>query len=461
MTKLFSGLALRQHNPQFLPRLGASDDVVDLLSQDLVKVPATIYRVNELDLPLTSTFAKEFFSSQIAMFAGSESSPVTGISANSIITNASAQPFLLRCVAPYVSVEALGFSANGEAFPIPNAKIDTPAFDGVVPIAGQGQTQLLQAWLEWGVPTWKAVKELFQAYRLQMPLGNTFILFDELVADVGTTDSHNPWSGYGTSQAALPEYVAHVNKRQRDLGNAAEPQSIFLPATVQNIAPFPATPVLAGVPTPLVNAAWGGPCMKGLFGGCYPSRGILFPPAWPIYLNYIRDQGDSIYHDALITAVTNNPGFTYDANLNGTIAGATISGFAEFVKFVGGKLRVGATLRGANLTPRAVIEWYAMMSGMYGSVYSTTMTRDWMDNLPVGGVLGLGEGERVTGLKRSDLLARLARARQPRAGQVSRTFDVLSHLAGAPGIDDKEVEATRMAPKDSALRARGRCSFTG
>jgi len=320
-----------------------SDEVDACMQADLVKTYRTIFALREFDLPFTQLGFDAVFGPKIAFFAGDTSQRDKGISSNTTLTNAVDMPFLVRCISIYISVEPIGFTAAGEAIAAPASPgTAVPYFDGILtkpaplgsPVVTGVQNGISQpAWLEWGIPTWKAAHAFMQAYRLQMLLGGRLELFNELNADVGNLDSHSPWIGFSNSLSELPQYVAHVNKRQHDLqGGSSAPATIFLPATAQQvILPGDTTPTNIGVPTPLVQASWGGPMQKGLFCGCYPVRGILLVPGMPINLNMIRDDGDSIYFAALNDALVQATNVVYDANFSGNVTdGALVIASTKF-----------------------------------------------------------------------------------------------------------------------------------
>lgn len=360
----------------------ACDDLGQCMQADLVKVPKTVFSLRERLLPLTDTQFDAEFGPEINFFAGSASQRALGVSSNTTLTNAVDVPFLIRCISVFISVEPLGFTASGAAIAAPSTPVFTPYFDGVltgIPAAQADVPGMMPqpAWLEWGQGTWKAAHAFMQAYRMTMVLGGRLELFNELNADVGNLDSHSPWEGFSNSLSNLPAYVRQVNDKARADGRS----SIFLPATAQQVtipaqAPFQA---LIGVPAPLVQASWGGPQQKGLFCGCYPVRGLLLVPGAPINLNMVRDKGDSIYFAALRDALTVKSGLTYDANLTATLALqtaagpppvlTTISNNSAFQEFKGGKLRIGISMRGFELTPRAAIQWYGMYSNSFGLMY--------------------------------------------------------------------------------------------
>jgi hypothetical protein len=417
-----------------------SNDVFACLNDDITKVPASLWSIRRRQLPLSAVQAKKDFSQLIQFFAGSTQNDDGDDGQNTVITNAPMLPFLLRCVQPFVAMDPVGFTVNGEAIAAPDLApgIATPYFDGIVhgavpPPGGPGPSGI-PAFLEWGIATQKAAYNYLASYRFQMPLSGVFMLFDELGQDIGTTDSHNPWEGFSNSMSAVPEYVREVNDNCRTIG---DPRT-FIPATGQNLAAPGETAVLDGVPTPLVPSSYGGLISDGIFHGAYPAPGLLLLPGTPIYLNAMRDQSASIYHNALMKSVQNSATFTYDQGLLGSVGSvAAPSGYAQFVKFVGGKLSTGVTLRGANLTPFAVIVWYASLSGMFRNHYNITATRDIINNL-AGSVSGLEDkmgGKPITEVKKSSLLRALAGMSDPSSMQ----YEVLGRLAGAPDIDKVEA----------------------
>jgi hypothetical protein len=366
------------------------DDLSCALDSDLVKTYRTYYAIQEFDLPLTEAAFGAFFSNVINVFGGDPDARAVGVCSNTVISNSVDIPFLVRAIAVYVAVEAFGFTAAGGEF---GASPFVPAYDGILeiisgtpvtptspPAAASAPTfaQTSPAWLEWGIPTWKAAHSFMQAYRVRMLLGGRLELFNELAADIGNMDSHSPWQGFSDSLVAIPEYVAHVNAN----GAANGRTTSFLPATAQT-AVLPgdtaALPHVIGVPTPLVPGSWGGPIQEGLFCGAYPTRGLLLLPSMPINIAFVRDNCDVIYYNALHDALVDNPAVTYAAAFGSSSVAALGSGpvpvpsapvaSALFSKRVGGKMRIGLTLRGFELSPRCCLEWYGTYGGTYTSAY--------------------------------------------------------------------------------------------
>lgn len=356
------------------------DSLDQALQEDLTKTYRTTFSMREFALPLTKAEFDGFFRPQINLFAGDDVARASGVSRNTTTTNAVDMPFLVRCIAVYIAVEPLGFTAAGGAFAPPAAGTDVPAFDGILRItagSGVGQQAVAPAyatqdlaWLEWGLPTWKAAHAFMQAYRLTMRLGNRLELFNELCADVGNLDSHSEWEGFSNSLSELPQYVESVNERA--ITNAKG--VIFLPPTAQAVASLPGVnnPVVIGVPTPLIPASWGGPKMEGLFCGCYPVRGILLVPGMPINLLFVRDESDVLYYDKLETALVDSANIKYAANYTDNVVtgGGAIVAKGTFQEFKGGTMRVGVVMRGFELTPRAAIQWYGTYGGSFGQLYN-------------------------------------------------------------------------------------------
>jgi hypothetical protein len=363
-----------------------SDDVDAALQADLVKTYRTTFSMKEFDLPLTLKEFENFFGPVINLFAGDANQRAVGVSTNTTLTNAVDMPFLVRCIAIYIAVEPLGFTAAGAGVPQPDPSTPIPAFDGIQIITGSLIAPVFNkltgvngnhAWLEWGQCTWKGAHAFMQSYRLRMLLGGRLELFNELCADVGNLDSHSQWEGFSNSLSELPAYVAHVNAIYTEKNFS----QVFIPATAQVVQQPPGGTTLSviGVPTPLVPASWGGPKQEGLFCGCYPTRGILLVPGMPINLSFVQDDGDSLYFDALRDALTSGgPGdvkYAADFNCNVTTFDAqgvnpSVVDNACFTEFKGGKLRLGIVMRGFELTPRAAVQWYGTYGGSFGQLYA-------------------------------------------------------------------------------------------
>lgn len=370
------------------------DNIQGCLSADLVKTYKTIFSLREFRLPFTTAEFLAFFGPKINFFASDGSNRDTGVSSNTVITNAVDMPFLVRCITVYLTVEALGFTAVGAAIAAPTTP-DTavPFFDGIQIANAQGVLGIAQpAWLEWGLCTWKAAHALMQAYRLVMLLGGRLELFSELGADVGSVDSHSQWVGFSSSFSELPQYVSRVNARQAEIGRTTR----FLPPTGQTVALIgaPTVPVQIGVPTPTVPASWGGPKMDGMFcGGCYPVRGILFVPGMPINLNLVRDDGDTAYYEQLQLALTQADNVRYDANWGASVVfnGNAIAS-VNFTEYKGGNFRLGIAMRGFELTPRAAVEWYGTYGGSFGQTYQVAAMQSDLQRYQIAMAIGPSGG---------------------------------------------------------------------
>ena len=86
----------------------------------------------------------------------------------------------------------------------------------------------------------------------------------------------------------------------------------------------------------------------------------------------VRDNGDSIYFAALEDALTVKTGLKYDSVFTETIQApgpVVVATNFSFEEFKGGKLRIGISMRGFELTPRAAIQWYGTYSQSFGLFY--------------------------------------------------------------------------------------------
>ena len=389
-------------------RFGVSqptDDLDAALQCDLVKVPKVVFAIREYALPLTADQLDADFSDEINFFSDNSSNKRLGVSGNTLFTNAVELPFLARCISVYFAVEPFAFAISGASHVVVDPQT-TPAFDGIVrstPVAGTGMLATDRpAALEWGYPTWRAAHAFMQAYRMQLLLGGKLELFNELAADVGCLDSHSPWEGFSSGLIASDQYVRIVNDRYTgsvaDGGLAGD--RLFLPPTVQDASPLGAlTHDYFGVPAGLAPAAWGGPCMDGLFGGCYPTRGLFYVPGMPINIKFIRDGGDTLYHESLLHELGSQvTAQTFASSL--TEALTTGNGWGSRALFKGGTFRVGIAMRGFELTPRAALLWYARFGNSYGmSYYGNSAVNACISNMAA--VSGLSSLQGVSDVQRT------------------------------------------------------------
>lgn len=453
-------------SPAVQARFGVSqptDDLDAALQCDLVKVPKVVFAIREYQLPLTDAQLDEDFSDEINFFSDNSSNRRTGVSGNTLFTNAVELPFLARCISVYFAVEPFAFAISGSSHVVVAGGETTPAFDGIVrstPIAGTGMLATDRpAALEWGYPTWRAAHAFMQAYRMQLLLGGKLELFNELAADVGCLDSHSPWEGFSSGLIASDQYVRIVNDRYTNTvanGGLASDR-LFLPPTVQDVAPLGATdPDYLGVPAGLAPAAWGGPCMDGLFGGCYPTRGLFYVPGMPINIKFIRDGGDTLYHDALLHELGDQvTATTFAASL--TEALHLGNGWGSRALFKGGVFRVGIAMRGFELTPRAALLWYARFGNSYGmSYYGNSAVNACISNMAavsgLSSLQGIGDVQRVLSgggdaEKRAGLIAGLEEEETSRQVYTQIMAAQLGIARGA-GSHPNSI-ARRMAPHPS------------
>lgn len=274
---------------------------------------------------------------------------------------------MLMNVGAVVVPDAKVFSINGARVAAPAAVgTSVPQFDGTIPATGLlSSGQVLDATaryaqLDWGHSTWQASWAFLNAYRMTMILTGKFVLFDELAAHIGACVSAETWGGLGSPNISAASYIRSVNDRQAAL-NTATTGPRFVPQTI--IAGN--TPVAA--PPPLAPVAYGGPQMDGIFGGWYPTNGILLYPTMPIQINFVRQDNETLYYNRMISNLGQGAEITWDANWSDilTPTGGAATGFSSSFPFKGGILKTGVLMRGCVLAPTACLDWYSRSGYMY------------------------------------------------------------------------------------------------
>ncbi len=352
--------------------LGQVQDLSAVAQMQFDQIPTGHFSISEYALPLSTAEMLEF-GAEINPLNITATTQSSGKASDFIQPMTSPDWFLLLSIGVVVVPDAKVFALNGAAVTAPAAAATVvPQFDGVIPPTGvvtNGAGGVVTrdaasryAQLNWGHDSWQAAWAFLHAYRMQMILTGKFMLFDELAAHVGACVAAEEWNGLGNPNLGAARYVRKVNDRATTLGNAKR----FIPQTSQDNG----AGVQVGAPPPLVPVGYGGPKMSGIFGGWYPTQGILLYPGMPLQVRFQRTEGDTLYHSRMTESLASESEVTWDANysdvLAPTAAGAA-TGFSSAFPFKGGLFKVGIIMRGISMAPRACVDWYKGAGSLYGT----------------------------------------------------------------------------------------------
>jgi hypothetical protein len=332
------------------------------------QIPTGHFSLAEYELPL-STAELSGFGAQINPLETTSTSQQIGRTSDFLNPMTAPDWFLLLSVGVVVVPDVKAFAINGASVAAPAASNTTvPQFDGTIPatglingVNGNANTRdatARYAQLNWGHDSMQAAWAFLHAYRMQMILTGKFVLFDELAAHVGACVGAETWEGFGNPNLGAARYVRRVNDRMAALGSTRR----FIPqTTIAGDTPL-------GAPAPLVPAAYGGPGLDGIFGGWYPTQGILLYPGMPIQIRFTRTDNDVVYYNRLIDSLKLEDEITWDANFSDVVtptAPATATGFSSSVPFKGGLFKLGVIMRGLSLAPKPCVDWYRMAGQIY------------------------------------------------------------------------------------------------
>jgi hypothetical protein len=200
----------------------------------------------------------------------------------------------------------------------------------------------------------QAAWAFLNAYDFSLLLQGQFELFRELSAHVGACVSGEPCNGFGQNNISAMPYIRQVNDTLAANGSSRRFQQQNSTAGAQTNTP--AQP-------PVVPVSYGGMEMSGIFGGWYPTCGVLFYPGMPIQAKFTRTQNDVAYHQRLVQSLSNPGVLTPSADVTELVAGNVGYGAAEIFK--GGTLKIGIVMRGYTLAPAAVLQAYKNMMNQF------------------------------------------------------------------------------------------------
>lgn len=369
-------------NNNFSNALGQVQSMETVQAMPFDQIPTGHFSVSEYSLPLSAAQLTDF-GAQINPLNVVNSDVQIGKSSDFIQPMTAPDWFLLLSIGVVVVPDCKVFSMNGAAVTPPtSANTTVPQFDGTIPptglisgVDGNANTRdaaARAAQLNWGHDTWQAAWSFLHAYRMQMILTGKFVLFDELCAHIGACVSAEEWEGLGNPNLGAARYVKRVNDRATEL----QKNKRFIPQTTTFAADGT---TLVGAPPPLVPAGYGGPKMGGIFGGWYPTQGILLYPGMPLQIRFQRTDNDVVYYNRMIDSLSDEPEITWDANYSDVVtptAPATAVGFSSAFPFKGGLFKLGIIMRGLSLAPTACVDWYKMAGHIYNpeaarAVYAT------------------------------------------------------------------------------------------
>lgn len=333
--------------------LGEVRDLSVCNEADIALIPTGHFSFSEYSLPLTTT-QMEDFSGDINPLNITTSMNAQGKASDLITSLQSPDWFLLMRVGVVVVPEPKQFSLNGADIAAPGSGSAVPEFTGFVPAAGiGGDATARPATLVWGHDSLQAAYCFLNAYRLEFLLNGKFQLFDELSAHIGACVSGENAEGFGQSLLGAAPYVRSVNDHAR----ARAAGRTFIPQTVT--AGTPNTPAQP----PIVPVSYGGLNMAGIFGGWYPTNGVLLYPGMPIQARFVQQSGDPYYYPRLLRHLRDEGAVQYDVNFTGVVTGI---GFAQSVMWKGGLFKVGLLLSGYSIAPYACVQAYKHMGSMLG-----------------------------------------------------------------------------------------------
>ncbi len=346
--------------------LGLVENLSDLSSTPMDCIPAGHFSLAEYSVPLSAAELLDF-GPTINPLNTTNSSSREGRTSTLIQPMTFPDWYLMMSVGVVVVPDAKAFAINGASVAAPAASSTVPQFDGTIPATGllsnggELDTTARYGQLSWGHCTMQAAWSFLHAYRMQMILTGKFLLFDELCAHIGACVSAEEWTGTGNPNIDVSRYIRSVNDRQALL-NSPTTGTRFIPQTI--IAGD--TPV--GAPPPLAPVGYFGPKMDGIFGGWYPTRGLLMYPGMPFQNFFIRQDNEHLYYDRMASNLGIEAEITWDKNFTDVVtpsAGPAARGFSSAVPFKGGLFKLGVLYRGCSLAPKPCVDWYRMSGHIY------------------------------------------------------------------------------------------------
>jgi hypothetical protein len=342
--------------------IGLADDVEDAMAMKIALLPSLLVATQTNKLPLTPDEIKARFGQVVSYLDGTQGiQQSTGITGSGFISGASpVAPFLVRALAVVGVCEPFSFALRGAGLVARDPSTATPAFNGVVPLAGLGSANDRPASFEFGAATARAFADFLNSYQFRYTLNGRFLLVNERASDIGVVDTHQSICGFGTGQIPASPWIRLAN----DDRLKAVTGRIFIPQTVDANG--------AAVAEPIVDVQLQQLCAPGIFGGSsYPVMPHVLFPGQQYSFTFERQINEEAYHDRLVQDLGNQGVQSYASDLLETIAGGPSPGYAASIALKYGLLRIGIMVRGYELTPWACIQWWFRYGRPYMSMYGT------------------------------------------------------------------------------------------
>lgn len=341
--------------------LGDMDQLKDM---DWSAIPTGHYSTSAYKFPLTAAQIAGF-GAEINPFSITTTTASQNQSTDMIQSLQVPDWFICLAIGVVLVPDVKHFTVQGEARNANPNPVPQPEFTGFVPA---NQTGERPAQLVWGHDSLQAAWAFLHAYNLSLLLQGKFELFKELSAHIGACIAGEPLDGFGQSNIAAMPYIRDVNDRLTENGSTRR----FQQQTV--IAGNPNTPAQP----PMVPVTYGGMHMHGIFGGWYPTKGILMYPGMPIQARFTRTENDTFYHQRLTQAL-GNTGFLLPSPDVTEAVGAVGYGGSEIFK--GGLFKVGLVMRGFSLAPTACVQAYMNMAALFGEAARRQMYQSVVSQL--------------------------------------------------------------------------------
>ena len=351
---------------------GMMDNIMDAVESDFAAVPAALFGVQEVILPISPASELTIFGESTNFF----SNGVNGVQAadgyvTSMLSTTSVPfPYYLRGVGNVVTCDVMGWSITGAIAKTPTTATAVPAFDGVVPAGGFPADAISRpAQLTYGSPTWLAAQAFLMSRQVSFILNNRYTILLELAADIGAVEANVNALGFGLSNVDVLKYIRQVNDRLDAIGVGYD----FIPPNNDG-APTP-TPV----PPPTAPAAYGSISLPGVYKkpGRFEMEGVVVVPGQPIQIQFTRLANETQYQARLLEQTGIQDEVTVAANYTNGIAG--VPGFSSVVPVNGGFMRFGSLLYGWQLTDAAVMDYLVKMGSQFpADFYRSTGAHEFL-----------------------------------------------------------------------------------
>lgn len=293
-------------------------------------------------LPLTTAEFDGLFSGDIQLFSNQPTDSDKTFSPN-VATGQTVNSFFFAVGLGVIAVsDSLGFAVQGASVPLDalNTEGKAVCFEGCVE---GNEAGISNAVLDWGHPAWDAIAHFFQGYTLQMTLGGRMIIADEPISEIGMISEAAEFQGLGTANISAMPYINAVNKVLKDKGYGVA----FIPQNAAGSA-------CAQPPTPSVQ--WSHPKVKGVSNRlfCLP-KGTVIAPGQSINIDLYQVDGQCAVSEKLRRVLELQAFQKPTADMANTTTCDTLTGVTTIP---GGDLTIGILLKGVEVAPSAVVEWF-------------------------------------------------------------------------------------------------------